>query len=140
MTMRNATRKGMPIERKANRPSSYNKFTVDPKPPKTWLDTDFDELSYFPTNEFKAYCIAVSLIVTQAKDRGASIAEIHRALGDEARPEWTLDALEHLDQIDSYQRGALRAWRLKEFTYAIPDGYCRTAGQLLVPERSEVTA
>lgn len=140
MSQRNATRKGLPIERKANRPSSYNKFAVDPKPPKTWLDTDFDELSYFPTNEFKAYCIAVSLIVTRAKKRGASIAEIHRALGNEARPEWTLDALEHLDQIDSYQRGALRAWRLKEWTYAAPTSRKMLSRNALIPERQEVTA
>lgn len=117
-----------------------NHLHKDPTPPVQWLDADFEELSYYRTAAFKAYCLRVLRIVTKAKSRGVNTGEIHRALGDAARPAWTLDAINFLDEVDGYQRGATQAYRLKEWTYAAPMQKKLYQRNQLIPERREVTA
>jgi hypothetical protein len=80
-----------------------------------WLEKGSDELCYFDSEEFQDY---VKLLETQLKStdtvsvgniRGMTIGELHRRLGDEARREWTMDALSYIDSL-MYEGHPSRYW------------------------------
>jgi hypothetical protein len=61
--------------------TSWNEIFESP----TWLDS----------REFKEYALAVALVLLDTdEDHALCTRQIHEALGDKARPEWTQDALE----------------------------------------------
>ncbi len=53
---------------------------------------DYFENNYLDTREFLRYVNRICKILIAAKE-ALSIRQIHIALGDNARPEWTMDAL-----------------------------------------------
>lgn len=60
-----------------------------------------DEKSYFETREFRDYAAAVGEIIDALTPAGGcTIRFIHETLGDDARREWTLDAIESLKNIE----------------------------------------
>lgn len=71
------------------------------------MNYDFLELSIvYDLPEFKAYVKRVENVVTRCQSKfpdgrtkGTTIGEIHRQLGENAKPEWTLASLEWIDHL-----------------------------------------
>lgn len=80
-----------------------------------WLGDDDTEYTYYDSDEFKDY---VNLVETQLKStdivsvvgkKGITLGELHRQLGDKARKEWTMDAINYIDHI-AYEGHPSRYW------------------------------
>jgi len=80
-----------------------------------WLSDDDTEYTYYDSDEFKDY---VNLVETQLKStdivsvvgkKGITLGELHRQLGDKARREWTMDAINYIDHI-AYEGHPSRYW------------------------------
>lgn len=65
-----------------------------------WFDLT-DVRSYLDSVEFKRYAAAVGEIIDRSGTDGVTIRQIHVTLGDYARREWTLDAIDSLHNIST---------------------------------------
>lgn len=69
---------------------------------------EYEPIEIAETPAFVAYELMVLAMVKANPD--SSIADIHRSLGDAARPAWTMLALERMVNIHSRQAGALQRY------------------------------
>lgn len=58
-----------------------------------------DRGTYLTTPEFKAYAAAIGEIIDAAGRQGVTTRQIHEALGDDTRRNWTADAIDSLKNI-----------------------------------------
>lgn len=58
-----------------------------------------DPYSYLDTREFRDYAAAIGKVIDAHGSEGATTRQIHEALGDDARREWTADAIDSLKDI-----------------------------------------
>lgn len=63
-------------------------------------DVYFESETYLDSNPFRAYCDKVRRVI-YAHESPVSTRVIHLVLGEEARPEWTADALEAIRGIEA---------------------------------------
>jgi hypothetical protein len=64
-------------------------------------DYFYDSGSYLDRRDFRAYANRIRDLIHTPAMPPLSIADIHRLLGDDARREWTADALDSIKDIEA---------------------------------------
>lgn len=105
-------------------PRGYNKYTVDPPPPKFYDGLDYESKTWFGTDEFNDLRNRIRAMIAQHSD-GLLFAQIQRrVLAPLETPEernralrMLPDALEQITDVEGVWKGSYTLYRLKEFIY-----------------------
>jgi hypothetical protein len=83
----------MMAEVRSRQTRSLGKYhRADRRTPTSWNEI-FESPTWLDSQEFKEYALKIALILVNS-ETPLCTREIHAALGDDAKPRWTADALE----------------------------------------------
>lgn len=105
-------------------PRGYNKYTVNPPPPKLYDELDYEGRTWFGTDEFDELRDRIRAMIAMHPD-GLYFAQIkRRLLAPIDTPEernrllrMLPDALEQITDVESVMMGCWTLYRLKDFIY-----------------------